>query len=99
VYEFFEHSADVGIRVRAETLAELLSKAAAAVFAAIVANPQRIRAKRQIALRVEGEEHDLLLFDWLSELLYLFEVQPFVCCAFDVSLRPGGSTAWQKNNR
>ena len=46
VYEIFEHTADLGLRMRAGSLDELFADAGRALFSVIVANPDAVRPSR-----------------------------------------------------
>ena len=69
MYETFPHTADLGLRVRADDFPELLCEAARGLFSAMVANLDTVRLVEQRTYRIDGDERDLLLFDWLNELL------------------------------
>jgi len=96
MYETFEHTADVGIRVRAAGLAEVFAEAARAMFSLVVVNLDDVRASQSAAISLEAEEPDALLRLWLAELLYTFCVRRLVFARFEVAVRPGGltATAW-----
>jgi len=92
VYEFFDHTADLGLRVRSPTLPRLFEEAALALFAAIVEEPPRggpIAREFSIA----GTRNDHLLFDWLTELLWRFESEHVVFGEFEVELVAEGLRA------
>lgn len=84
MYEFFEHTADLGIRVRAPDLDTLFADAAGALFAAIVENPDAVRPVQAVDVQIDGTERDYLLFDWLKELLYRFDVDHVLFSRFAV---------------
>ena len=96
MYEHFEHTADLGLRVRAADVNALYAEAAAALFAAIVDGVDTVRPERAVDIHVEGAERDYLLFDWLRELLYRFDAEHLVFSRFDVSVGDAGlaATAW-----
>ena len=71
-YEFFDHTADMGIRVRARTLPELLMPAAEALYAAI-GELVACATTATITFDSDGDEPAVLLRDFLTELLILFE--------------------------
>lgn len=89
--EFFEHTADVGMRVEAAALEDVLAEAAQALFARMVAWPERIELREHRSLVVRGAESEpaYLLLDWLGELLYLFESEGWVGGRVTVRLAPG----------
>jgi SHS2 domain-containing protein len=93
MHEVFEHTADLGLRVRAASLEQLFAEAAAALLAVLVANPAAVRGVQEKTFRVAGDQYDYLLFDWLSELLYTFETEHLVWAQCDVQLDPQGLVA------
>ncbi len=93
MYETFEHTADLGLRMRATTLDGLFADAARALFSAILANPDSIRGVKQFDVQIEGHRKDDLLFDWLAELLYAFDTEHVVFFDFDVHVTDSGLTA------
>lgn len=96
MYEFFEHTADVGIRVRSDTLAGLVEEGGRAVFALLVANPETIRPAESWHARVGGTEPEDLLFDCLAQWLSLFTVDRLLLARFEARLDATGArlTAW-----
>lgn len=95
MYEYFDHTADIGIRVRAADLETLLSEAGIALFGLIVDDLSQVRPEndRPIVVSANCDEPDYLLFDWLNELLRLFEETQLVFCRFEVSLANDGIRA------
>jgi len=93
MYEIFEHTADLGMRVQAESREALFAEAARGFCAMLVTNPDAVRAERQIDFQVKGADLDYLLLDWLNELLFAFESQDLLLCEFDVQLDEQGLTA------
>lgn len=85
-YEFFDHTADLGLRVRAESLEGVFVEAARGLFAALVANPEAIQARSAYQVRLSASRLDDLLYDWLSELLYVFDTKRLVFAEFIVNL-------------
>ena len=67
-----EHTADVGIEVRAASLDALFVDAAAG-FCDVITDVVRIGTDEERALEVEAAGPDLLLVTWLEELLFRFE--------------------------
>ena len=92
-YKTFDHTADIGIRVRAAELNELFADAARGLFAAIVANLDDVLPVQQISFRVSGDRLDDLLFDWLAELLYTFDTRRLVFSDFHAEVVNNGLTA------
>ena len=88
-----DHTADVGIVVTASEPAELFRRAALGMARLMREKTGSERSvERVLALR--SDSLDLLLVSWLSELLYLDEVDGFVFeDATFVELAEGGLTA------
>ncbi|NLF73408.1 MAG: archease [Candidatus Anammoximicrobium sp.] len=93
MYEAFEHTADIGLRVRAEDRATLFVEAARALFSLLILNPGDVRASEQRSYEIAGEQDDYLLFDWLNELLYTFETEHLLMSQFQVDLTRQGLRA------
>ena len=90
MYEHFEHTADLGLRVRAATLDELFADAARGLFAMIVTNLDSVRPAEERTYDLAGAELDFLLFDWLTELLYTCESERLLLAEFHVRVDDGG---------
>lgn len=82
-YEHFDHTADMGIRVRAETLAALIPAAAEGLYAAI-GEFASAGSPKPINIDVPGADPAGLLRDFLTELLDLFERDRRFATAIDV---------------
>lgn len=67
-----EHTADVGIEVRAATL-EALFVDAAAGFCDVITEVARVATGEERTFEVDATGLDLLLVAWLEELLFRFE--------------------------
>jgi SHS2 domain-containing protein len=89
MYEVFEHTADVGIRARAESLGELFADAARGLFSVMVGNLDAARAAEEVAIELRGDDLEELLHDWLAELLYTFCTRRLVLAEFVVKIDEG----------
>lgn len=87
MFELFEHTADLGLRVRAGTLEKLLSEAARGLLAMLVANPESVRPVQSRMVTLSAAEPSYLLFDWLNELLYVFEAEKLLLTDFNLELQ------------
>jgi len=81
-FAFFDHTGDVGVRLRAPTLAGLFAEGAAALTATLV-DPGGLRPVERRVFALEADSPDLLLVDWLNELVYRFEVEDLLVVAVD----------------
>jgi SHS2 domain-containing protein len=100
MFETFEHTADLGLRIRGATLEELFTEAARALFTVLVEDEQSIQPRQRLDLTIPGDDREYLLFDWLRALLYHFDAEHLLLGRFEVRL-PGGdgrhgleATAW-----
>ena len=93
MYEHFEHTADLGLRVRAADLNGLFAEAARGLFAMMVENLVDVRPMQTATFEISGQDHEYLLFDWLNELLFTFDKQKLVLSEFDVCVNEDGLTA------
>ncbi len=87
MFEIFDHTADLGLRIQAADLPGLFSEAARALVAVIVEDADTIRPVQSVEIRVEAERLDDLLRDWLAELLYRFHAEKMLLAEFDVAVR------------
>ncbi len=77
-YEFFGTTADKGILARGRDLPELFANAARGLVAMMVEDPTAIRPVERRSVEVTAGSPEGLLVAWLSELLYLYEVEAFL---------------------
>jgi SHS2 domain-containing protein len=93
MYETFEHTADLGLRIRAKDLNSLFVEAARALFSVIAANLDEVRPVEERPFTIQGHEAEDLLHDWLTELLFTFHVYRRLLVEFDVDIHSTGLTA------
>src|SRR5687767_15777647 len=93
MYETFEHTADLGLRARAADLDTLFAEAALALFSAVVEDLASVRPERRVDVQLAGDDRELLLFDWLKQLLYHFDAEHLLFGKFEVKVRDDGLTA------
>jgi SHS2 domain-containing protein len=86
MYEFFEHTADLGLRVKAETLDRLFRDAATGLLSMIVESAPEGGPRQHLQIELRAERLDDLLFDWLNELLYLVDTKRWMLDNFEVRL-------------
>ena len=88
--EVFDHTADVGLRVRASTIDDLFRTSAEGLFDYIVANREAVRVERVDALSLRAGSPTDLLADWLAELIFRSETDHRLYTRFDVRVAPDG---------
>lgn len=82
-YEYLPHPADVRFKVHGTTLEETFEQAAHAMFGVII-HTSTLNPEHSVDIKLESEGLENLLYDYLSELLYLFEVEEIVFGRFRV---------------
>lgn len=96
MYETFDHTADLGLRIRAADLDTLFAEAAEALFAAVVDDLTTIEPRDATDIRIDGDDLAFLLFDWLKELLYRCDAERRLFRRFEIAVRATGliARAW-----
>lgn len=82
-YELIEHTADVGIKVFGKDEKELFLNAAYAFFD-LVTDINIIEPLVSYTVQAEGETLEEVFFNWLDELLFLFDAKGVVGCEFEI---------------
>lgn len=80
-YEYLYHIADAKFRAYGSTMEEAFENAALAMFNVMV-DTSKVEAKEPRKIEIISPDIKMLLAEWLSELLYLFEVDEIVFCEF-----------------
>ena len=81
-FELFDHTADIGIRVHAPTLAELLMPATQGLYTVIGELAHR-EPTAPTDLDMREADPALLLHDYLTEMLFLFERRKRIAVAIE----------------
>jgi len=87
-YRYLEDiaTADAAFEVKGRTLEELFRDAAIATFEVMV-EMKSVKNEITKTIELENKTVDGLLFDWLSELVYLKDAEAIVFSKFDVNIR------------
>ncbi|MDI6793042.1 MAG: archease [bacterium] len=81
-YEYLPHTADAKFRAYGQTLEEAFGNAALAIFNLLVDTEKvESRLEHKVSLTARGKES--LLFDFLSELLFLIDAENFLLAGVD----------------
>lgn len=83
-FEEVEHTADIAIRVWGADLAELFANAAYGM-ASQLADIEDVDLTTRETIDLQAQDVEMLLVDWLSELLYLGEREDVVFVDFELS--------------
>jgi SHS2 domain-containing protein len=76
-FKFLEHTADVKIQVEEKTLNKAFSTAALAMKE-VIAEQILVAPRIKKEIKIESENKESLLYDFLEQFLYLFDTRGFV---------------------
>ncbi|AOL15801.1 archease [Sulfolobus sp. A20] len=82
-YEFFDHTADIGIRAYGNSLEEAFSNAALAVFE-IMTDTTKVQPLEYREVFLNGYDLENLLYKWIEELLYYYDTELMLFSKFDI---------------
>ncbi len=82
-FEEVEHTADAALRIYGQDLGELFANAAYGMFT-LMADWEDIPPSTERDISLDAIDDETLLVDWLSELLYLHEMEDIVYTAFEI---------------
>ena len=91
-WEHFEHGADIGIRGIAPTLEQAFEQTAVAMTA-VITNPDQISVSKAVSIHCEAPDNELLLVDWINELVYEMAVQGLLFKRYQVAIKDGNLSA------
>jgi SHS2 domain-containing protein len=84
-YAIIDHTADMALRVEGSSLSEMFAAAAEGLARMLSPSPD-IRPARELSFEKEAESLERLLVLFLSELVYLFEMEGMLFSEFDVEV-------------
>ena len=82
-FEILDHTADIGLIVYGENLRALFENAGEAFFG-LITDLRKVRPRVERKVVIGGESLDRLMVDWLSQLLYLHDVENLLFKEFKV---------------
>jgi SHS2 domain-containing protein len=93
-FEYLEHTADIMFRAYGKTPEEMLSNAAAALFQSMM-KPAMVIVKETWKVELEAFDLEDLAYQWLSEIVFLFETESAVFATFSVKLQQDRTESWK----
>ncbi len=84
-FRYIEHPSDVGFEAYGATLEELFANAALAMYS-FMTDVEEIEEAEEREVTVQAEDLYSLMFDWLDELLFLFESESLVMKHFEMTV-------------
>jgi SHS2 domain-containing protein len=82
-FEVLDHTADIGLVVYGEDLKSLFENAGEAFFN-LITDLKKVRLRTEKRIEIRKESLERLMVDWLTELLYLHEVESLLFKKFEV---------------
>jgi len=82
-FEILDHTADIGLVVYGKDLKALFENAGEAFFH-LITDLKKVRRRIKRRIDLGGKSLDRLMVDWLSELLYLHDVENLLFKRFNV---------------
>ena len=82
-------TADVAIEATGKTLGEAFAEAALAMFE-VQTDTKKVKPKISKKVEIKSEDKKSLLFDWLSKLIYLRDVEKMFFSKFHVKIKKLG---------
>jgi SHS2 domain-containing protein len=86
MYSSFPHKADIGIKGKGKTLEQAFEETAKAMFDVEV-NIKKVKTSRKIQVKVEAENNEELLIEWLNALLSQASLKGMVFSKFKVKIK------------
>lgn len=94
--EVLEHTAEVGLRARGDSLEQLLAELAAGLFG-LITDPTSVQERERWEVEVQAEDLTGLVVEWLNELLFLHGRDGMLarrCESHEVSPQHLRATVW-----
>ena len=77
-FRFLEHTADVRVHSWGKSLENAFEQTAYGLMTTITPNLEKISLEIEKEIKIEAEDKEALLFDFLSEFLFIFDVEELV---------------------
>jgi len=82
-HRWVDHTAEVQLQVGAESLAGLLAEAGRALGLLLLRGRDAEPSREARTIEVSSVDREALLVDWLNEIIFLAEVEPWIAVEFD----------------
>lgn len=82
-------TADVAFEATGGSLEEVFTSAAEATVNVMVDEPERIERVMRVAVKLENPERDMLLYDFLNELVYLKDAKKLLMRVEKMEIKEG----------
>ena len=82
-FRLIEHTADTGLIAYGKDLPEAFANAAYGMFS-IITDLRRVKETESRVVELTGNDTESLLFEWLNQLIYLFDVETLLFKRFAI---------------
>jgi SHS2 domain-containing protein len=82
-FDYFGHTADIGITAYGNSMSEAYANAAYGLFS-IITDLRKVRQTESRVIALREDDLESLLFEWLNELIYIFEVDRILIKKCDI---------------
>ena len=83
-FEIVDHTADVGIRAYGANMSQAFANAARALFS-LITELDDVDEVLYRDTKLTAPDEEILLVEWLNELIYLFDVENILFKRFDIA--------------
>jgi SHS2 domain-containing protein len=83
-FEIIEHTADIGIRAYGADIAEAFANAAKGMFS-LITDLNKVQTTLSRDVEASAADQEILLVEWLNQLVYLFDVEHILFKDFDIT--------------
>ncbi len=83
-FEVIEHTADIGIIAYGADIKQVFANAALGLFN-LMADLDNLREDVKREIEISAEDIEVLLVEWLNELIYISEVEHIIFKKFDIN--------------
>ena len=87
-FEFLEHTGDLKFRAYGNSLNEIFENCALAV-SSVLGRGKKIKDSKQKEITVSGKDNESLLYNFIDELIYLFDAEEFIVSKAEVKIKDG----------
>lgn len=85
-FSFLEHTADILIRAWGKTIDEAFENAGRALFE-MMTDISELKSETKYTFKLEAEDLQSLLYDYLDELIYIFDTERIAFTEFKVKIK------------
>ena len=82
-FEIIDHTADIGIVAYGADIKQVFANAALGLFS-LMADPSDFKENTNREMELSAEDVEVLLVEWLNELIYIFDVEHIFFKRFEI---------------